>query len=55
MQSAILATRQRRDYIPLALENVAVIDRDLTTVAPETIRDAKIVMTVVDGRVVFER
>jgi predicted amidohydrolase YtcJ len=35
------------------LADIAVIDRDLTKVAPETIRDAKITMTIVDGRVVF--
>jgi predicted amidohydrolase YtcJ len=37
------------------LADIAVIDRDLTRIAPETIRDAKVVMTIVDGRVVFER
>ncbi|MFL5581271.1 MAG: amidohydrolase [Gemmatimonadaceae bacterium] len=37
------------------LADLVVIDRDLTRVAPETIRDAKVVLTVVGGRVVFER
>lgn len=37
------------------LADFVIVDRDLTRVAPETIRDAKIVMTVVGGRLVFER
>jgi predicted amidohydrolase YtcJ len=37
------------------LADIAVIDHDLTKIAPAKIRDAKVVMTIVDGRVVFER
>ena len=37
------------------LADLVLIDRDLTTIAPESIRDARISMTVVGGRVVFER
>ena len=37
------------------LADVVLIDRDLTKIAPESIRDARITMTVVGGRVVFER
>ncbi len=37
------------------LADIAMIDHDLTKIAPENIRDAKVVMTIVDGRVVFER
>jgi predicted amidohydrolase YtcJ len=37
------------------LADFVVIDRDLTRVAPETIRDARVMMTVVGGQVVFER
>jgi predicted amidohydrolase YtcJ len=37
------------------LADLVLIDHDLTTIAPETIRDARINMTVVGGRVVFER
>jgi len=40
---------------PGKLADIVVIDRDLTRVAPETIRDAKIEYTIVGGRVVFER
>jgi predicted amidohydrolase YtcJ len=37
------------------LADLVLIDRDLTTIAPESIRDAHITMTVVGGRIVFER
>lgn len=37
------------------LADLVLIDRDLTRVAPETIRDARVVMTVVGGTTVFER
>jgi predicted amidohydrolase YtcJ len=34
------------------LADFVMLDRDLTRIAPETIRDASVVMTVVGGRVV---
>jgi predicted amidohydrolase YtcJ len=37
------------------LADFTLVDRDLTRVAPETIRDARVTMTIVGGRVVFER
>lgn len=37
------------------LADLVLLDRDLTRIAPETIRDAKVVLTMVGGRVVFER
>ena len=37
------------------LADLVLIDRDLTAIPPETIRDARITMTVVGGRVVYER
>jgi predicted amidohydrolase YtcJ len=37
------------------LADVVVIDRDLTGIAPEAIRDARVMLTVVGGEVVFER
>lgn len=37
------------------LADLVLIDRDLTAIAPEAIRDARIIMTVVGGRTVFER
>lgn len=36
------------------LADFAMIDRDLTAIPPEEIRDARIVMTVVGGKVVYE-
>jgi predicted amidohydrolase YtcJ len=40
---------------PGALADFAIIDRDLTRIAPETIRDAHIVLTAVGGQVVYEK
>ena len=36
------------------LADLVLIDRDLTRIPPETIRDAHVVMTIVGGRIVFE-
>ncbi|HMC57194.1 MAG TPA: amidohydrolase [Gemmatimonadaceae bacterium] len=36
------------------LADLVIIDRDLTRIPPETIRDAHVVMTIVGGRVVFD-
>jgi predicted amidohydrolase YtcJ len=40
---------------PGLLADLVLIDRDLTRIPPETIRDAKVLLTVVGGRVVYER
>jgi predicted amidohydrolase YtcJ len=37
------------------LADFVLIDRDLTRIPPETIRDARVMMTVVGGQVVFNR
>jgi predicted amidohydrolase YtcJ len=37
------------------LADFVIIDRDLTHVPPETIRDARVTMTIVGGRVVYDR
>ncbi|MBL0169618.1 MAG: amidohydrolase [Gemmatimonadaceae bacterium] len=37
------------------LADLVMVDRDLTTMAPESIREAHVMLTVVGGRVVFER
>jgi predicted amidohydrolase YtcJ len=36
------------------LADIVVLDRDITQVAPETIRDARVVSTIVGGRIVYE-
>ena len=40
---------------PGLLADLVLIDRDLTRIAPETIRDARVLLTVVGGRPVYER
>ena len=37
------------------LADLVLIDHDLTRIAPETIRDARVLLTVVGGRVVYDR
>jgi predicted amidohydrolase YtcJ len=37
------------------LADLAMIDRDLTRIAPEEIRDARVTLTVVGGKIAFER
>ena len=37
------------------LADLVLIDRDITQIPPETIRDAKVLLTVVGGRIVFEQ
>jgi len=38
-----------------ALADFAIIDRDLTRLSPDSIRDARVSLTAVGGRVVYER
>jgi predicted amidohydrolase YtcJ len=40
---------------PGMLADLVLLDRDLTRIAPETIRDAKVMLTMVGGRVVYDR
>ena len=40
---------------PGMLADMVLIDRDLTAIPPETIRDAKVLKTIVGGRVVYSR
>jgi predicted amidohydrolase YtcJ len=37
------------------LADLVLLDSDITRIAPETIRDAKVLMTIVGGKVVFEK
>jgi hypothetical protein len=55
---AAFGTFQERDRGTLEAGKLAdwvLIDRDLRRVAPETLRDARVLMTVVGGQVVFSR
>ncbi len=40
---------------PGMLADLVLLDRDLTAIPPETIRDAKVLKTIVGGRVVYSR
>ena len=51
---AEFAERDRGTLEPGKLADFVLIDRDLTRVAPETIRDARILLTVVGGRAVHD-
>jgi len=49
-------TERERGTIEVGkLADFVLIDRDLTRVAPETIHDARVMLTVVGGRIAFER
>jgi hypothetical protein len=37
------------------LADVAVIDRDLTKIKPEDVRDAKVYMTIVNGKILYHK
>ena len=39
---------------PGKLVDLIIIDRDLTAIPPEQIREAKVILTVVGGKVVYE-
>jgi hypothetical protein len=52
---AEFAEREKGALAPGMLADFVILDRDLTKIAPETIRDTKIVMTVVGGKPTFER
>lgn len=47
--------REKGTLEPGKLADFVIIDRDLTTIPPETIREARVMLTVVGGQVVFER
>ncbi len=52
---AEFAEEAKGSLTPGRLADIAIIDRDITRVPPETIRDARVTLTIVGGRVVFER
>ncbi len=46
---------EKGSLAPGMLADVVIVDRDLTRIPPETIREARIMYTIVGGRIVFER
>ncbi len=52
---AEFAEEEKGSLVRGKLADFVLIDRDLTRIPPETIRDARVMMTVVGGRVVFDR
>jgi len=52
---AEFAEKEKGMLVPGLLADFVVLDRDLTRIPPETIRDTKIVMTVVGGKPTYER
>lgn len=52
---AMFADANRGTLEPGKLADLTIIDRDLTKVVPQDIRNAHIVMTVVGGKVVYQR
>lgn len=52
---AAFAEAEKGTLEPGKLGDFVVIDRDLRRVAPETLRDARVLMTVVGGTLVYER
>lgn len=52
---AEFAESRKGSLSPGKLADIVLLDRDITRIAPEGIRDARVILTVVGGRVVFER
>jgi predicted amidohydrolase YtcJ len=52
---AVLADRQRGTLAPGMLADVDVLDRNLFTVPPDSLADARVMETIVGGRMVFQR
>lgn len=52
---AAFEDRERGILAPGALADFAMIDRDLTTIPAEQIKDAHVTLTAIGGRVVYER
>lgn len=52
---AEFAEQEKGKLVRGMLADFVVIDKDLTRIAPETIRDAHVMLTVVGGTIVFDR
>jgi predicted amidohydrolase YtcJ len=46
---------EKGSLAPGMLADVVIVDRDLTAIPPETIREARIMYTIVGGRIIFDR
>jgi predicted amidohydrolase YtcJ len=51
---AVFAEGSRGKLVPGYLADIVLLDRDLTTIPPESIEQAQVLATVVGGKVVFE-
>jgi len=49
----VYAEKERGKLAPGYLADVVVLDRDLTAIPPETIEKARVLATIVGGKVVF--
>jgi predicted amidohydrolase YtcJ len=52
---ALFAEKETGMIAPGMLADLVLVDRDITRVPPETIRDAQVMLTMVGGRVVYDR
>lgn len=52
---AMFAEQSRGSLEPGKLADLVMIDQDITRIAPENIRDAHVMMTIVGGKVVYQR
>jgi hypothetical protein len=52
---ATFEEKEKGSLAPGMLADIVIVDRDLTKIPAETIRDAKIQYTIVGGRVVYDR
>lgn len=51
---AAFADQKRGSLVPGKLADLVILDRDITRVPPDSIRDARVLLTMVGGRVVYE-
>lgn len=36
------------------IADIAIFDRDLTTENPKTVKDAKVILTILDGKIIYK-
>jgi predicted amidohydrolase YtcJ len=52
---AVFAEQKRGKLTPGYLADIVILDRDLTTAQPETLKDAQVTMTLVGGKSVYTK